>query len=129
MSIKAGRILVVAVAVEALAIIGLVIVVALLGPLDPDAARAYAQETGYWFGPSAGFVLCIAGGWFVARRLTEGQILNGLVLGAAVAAIDVALIIASGAPFQFIFVVSNVGRIVAGTIGGWIASRGNAGAA
>lgn len=129
MSIRVGRILAIAIVVEALAILGLVIVVALLGPSDPDSARAYAERVGYWFGPSAGFVLCIAGGWFVARRLTEGQVLNGLALGVAVAAIDIALIVAGGAAFQFVFVASNVGRVVAGTLGGWLASRGNAGAA
>lgn len=126
---RIGRILITAIAVEAIAIIGLVLVVALLGPSDPDAAQAYAEKVGYWFGPAAGFVLCVVGGWFVSRRLSERHILNGLVLGAAVAAIDIALLLVSGAAFQLIFVVSNIGRLVAGTIGGWLASRGAGGAA
>ena len=129
MPVKIGRLLFTAIADEAIAIIGLVLVVALLGPSDPDAARGYAERVGYWFGPAAGFVPCIVGGWFVARRMSDRQILNGLALDAAVAAIDIALIVVSGAALQVIFVVSSIGRMIAGTIGGWLASRRTGGAA
>lgn len=129
MPVRIGRILIIAIAVEAIAIIGLVVVVALLGPSDPAAAQAYAERVGYWFGPVAGLVLCIAGGWFAARRLSERHLFNGLVLGATVAAIDIALLLVSGAAFQLIFAVSNVGRLVGGTVGGWLAGRGTGGAA
>lgn len=124
MAIKVGRVVITAVVVEALAIISLVGIVALLGPSDPELAPAYAQKVGYWFGPVAGFGLCLAGGWFVARYLTHHQIRNGFALGATVAAIDIALILVMGASFQVIFVASNVGRLLAGTIGGWLASLG-----
>lgn len=124
MSFRAGRILVTAFMIEALAIGGLVLLVALLGPSDPDSSRAFAAQVGYWFGPSAGFALCIAGGWFVARGLAARQVLAGLVLGAAVAVIDVALLVAGGAAFDPVFVASNTGKLLAGTIGGWLASRG-----
>ena len=129
MPVKMGRILITAIAVEVIAIIGLVLVTAVLGPSDPEAARVYAERVGYWFGPVAGFVLCVVGGWFVTRRMSEHHILNGFALGAAVAAIDIALILVSGVAFQLIFVVSNIGRLIAGTIGGWLASRGTGGAA
>ena len=124
MPVRLGRLLATAIAVEVIAIIGLVAVVALLGPSDPDAAQAYAAEVGSWFGPMAGFVLCLLGGWFVARRLTERHVLQGLALGSAVAVIDIALLLLGGAAFQLIFVVSNIGRMIAGALGGWIASRG-----
>ena len=60
MSIRIGRILVLAVVIEALAILALVLMVAApLGPSDPDAAQAYAERLGTWVGPIAGFVLCL----------------------------------------------------------------------
>lgn len=129
MAINLGKIITIAIAVEAIAIIGLIGIIAVLGPSDPDAAQAYAKEVGYWFGPVVGFVLCIAGGWFLSRRLKQHQVLNGLVVGAVVAVIDVALLVAGGAAFQLIFVASNIGKLFAGSFGGWLASRRSDGAA
>lgn len=125
MPIKVGRILGVAVAVEVLAILVLVVLVALFGPSDPEGSRAFAERLGFWVGPIAGFVLCVAGGWLIARNLATHHVLNGLALGAVVAAIDVALLVAGGAGFQLIFAASNVGRLVAGSIGGWLAALGS----
>jgi hypothetical protein len=123
MRLEIRRILLVGIAVEILAILTLVVLVAVLGPSDPAAARAYAERLGYWLGPIAGFVLCLLGGWLVARPIPSYQTVNGLALGAFVAAIDVALLLAGGAAFRVVFVVSNVGRLVAGALGGWLASR------
>ena len=118
-----GTILVAALAIEILAIAVLVVLVALFGPRDPSAAQAYAERMGLWVGPVAGFVLCGLGGWWFARRMQRRHLLNGLILGAAVAAIDVALLMASGSAFRTVFLVSNVGRVVAGTLGGLVAGR------
>ena len=112
-----------AVAVEATAVLVLVLMVAVLGPADPVEAQAYAESLGRWVGPIAGFVLCLGGGWLVARHLTEGHVRQGLILGAMVAAIDVALLVASGAMFRPIFVFSNLGRVVAGSLGGLMAAE------
>ena len=127
MLIKIVKILLIAVAVEALAIIVLVLLVALFGPSDQVAAQAYAQRLGYWVGPIAGFILCVAGGWLSARKFDTHQVLAGLGLGAAVAAIDVGLLVASGVEFQPVFAVSNIGRLVAGAFGGFLASRAKSG--
>jgi hypothetical protein len=121
--LRIGRSLILAIVIEALAILALVGLVALFGPSDPEAAQAYAQRLGYWVGPTAGFVLCVAGGWLIARQLPARHVLNGLVLGALVAAIDVVLLLVSRAEFQLIFVFANLGRLVAGAVGGWLASR------
>jgi len=121
MPIKIGRIIALAVVIEALAILLLVAIVAVFGPRESAAAQAYAQRLGYWVGPIAGFALCLGGGWLIGRKLPSHQLLNGLALGTVVAAIDVALLIASGASMQTIFVVSNLGRVIAGSIGGWLA--------
>lgn len=113
----------VAIATEVLAILALVLVVAVAGPPESAAAQAYAEEVGYWLGPIAGFTFCVAGGWFVASRVPTHRVLNGFAVGAVAAAIDIAILVASGTEFQGILVISNIGRIVAGSIGGLLADR------
>ena len=112
-----------AVLIEAGAVLVLVVVVAVFGPSDPEGAQAFARRLGDWVGPIAGFVLCFGGGWFVSRRLTSGHVPRGLLLGALVAAIDIAILMASGSAFRWLFVVSNLGRLVASSLGGLVASR------
>ena len=122
-----GRVVLTAVLVEALNIALLFLVVALFGPRDAQAAQADAEELGKWVGPIGGFLLCFLGGWWVAVASRGRHVLNGLALGATVAGIDLGLLAASGAPFQFLFVASNLGRLVAGALGGRVAMRGRAG--
>jgi hypothetical protein len=123
MRLRIGRTIGIAVAVEVLAILVLVVLVATLGPSDPDAAQAYAVRLGTWVGPIAGFFLCLGGGWLVARDLSSGHVPGGLLLGAFVAAIDIAILVGSGARFHPVFLLSNLGRVVAGSLGGWIAKQ------
>jgi hypothetical protein len=121
--VKYGRVFGVALLVELAAILLLVVVVALSGQDSRAEAEEFATRVGMWLGPAAGFVFCILGGWFVARKLTSHWLVHGFLLGLFVAVIDIALLISGGSAFQTIFVVSNIGRIVAGTLGGWLASR------
>ena len=123
MKIQIGRTLLTAFVVEVLAIVVLVIAVALFGPQDVEAAQAWAAEAGRWLGPLAGFLFCIAGGWFVARTALTDRVMHGLALGATVALIDVALLVAGGSGFEMVFLLSNLGRVLAGAIGGWLATR------
>ena len=118
-----ASILGVAIVVELLAIVVLVGIVGVFGPSDPGEAEAYAQRLGAWVGPLAGFVLTLGGAWLIARSQAERHVVYGLVLGATVAAIDIILLLESGADFEPVFVLSNIGRLVAGGVGGWLASR------
>lgn len=120
---RVARIGVAAIAAEFLVVLTLVLIVAVLGPSDPEAAQAYAERLGYWVGPITGFGFTAIGGWWVARGFTNSHIVNGLLLGVAVAAIDITILALSGTEFQAIFAVSNVGRVVAGSIGGWFAGK------
>ena len=123
MRIRMGRIFVIAILAEILANLALVVIVALFGPADPAAAQAYAESTGFWVGPLAGFAFTLIGGWWIARSLANSQVLNGFALGVAVALIDISILVMSGAEFLPVFVYSNVGRIFAGSLGGWLAGR------
>ncbi|MDH3272737.1 MAG: hypothetical protein OEN56_15470 [Gemmatimonadota bacterium] len=120
---KLARYLALAIAIEGLTIGVLVGIVAVFGPTDPESSALFAQRLGYWVGPLAGFGLCLAGGWFVAQRVDRRHVVHGLALGVLVAAIDTALLVGGGAPFEPVFVVSNLGRMVAGSAGGWLAGR------
>ena len=117
------RLIVAALLTELLTIVTLVIAVAVFGPSDSQEAQAFAQRHGYWIGPLAGFVFTAVGGWFVARAFDDNFLVNGFLLGLLVALIDVSIIVASGSSFDPIFVVSNIGRLIAGTLGGLFASR------
>lgn len=117
-----GRTVIAALVIEALAIALLFVLVALFGPNDGVAAQAYAERLGQWVGPIGGAILCLWGGWWLTSNLSAGHVRNGLVLGAAVAVIDIALLVLSGAAFQVVFVASNAARLIAGALGGWLAS-------
>jgi hypothetical protein len=49
--------------------------------------------------------------------------MNGVAVGGGLAVLDVVLFVASHSPFQWLFVVSNLGKILAGYIGGVASSR------
>jgi len=123
-SLRLVRIALLAIAIEVMAILGLVGVVAVAGPAEKSAAMRFAEETGTWFGPLAGVVLCFLGGYWVSKSLKTGQKLSGAVLGAAVAVLDIALLVLGGAEFKLLFLVSNALRVLAGYSGGLLASRG-----
>jgi hypothetical protein len=58
----------------------------------------------------------------VARSVVNDRVMHGLALGVLAAALDIALLLAAGASVTLLSAMSNVGRIAAGTLGGWLAS-------
>jgi len=123
MGIRWVWIIVAGVTVEVGAIAVLVVIVALFGPHDAAGAQEYAERLGQWVGPIGGATLCLASGFWVARTSSSRRVLHGVLVGAATAVIDAALLVAMWVPFQLLFVVSNIGKVLAGGLGGWVASR------
>jgi len=121
MRFRIGRIFAVGLLAEFLAVLSLVLIVAAIGPSDPDAAQSYAERIGLWVGPIAGFLFTLIGGWWIAKGLAEFQLINGFVLGVVAATIDITILVLSGAEFMLVFAVSNIGRVIAGSLGGWLA--------
>ena len=117
-----GRIVLTAIAIEVAGIVGLIAIVAAAGPGERVAALAFAQQVGLWFGPLCGALLCFGGGYWLGRRSMR-PVLTGAALGLVVAAIDLALLVADGADFAGVFVLSNVLRVVCGAAGGRAAAR------
>ena len=126
MSIRVGRLVLATPIVELLGAAGM-LVPSLLAFATLNAtvtARMFEmQATALWSAPAAGFLFCLLGGWWVARGVEVAQERNGVVLGAAVAVIDLALLIASGAPFGALMALSCLSRVVGGYCGGMIALR------
>jgi hypothetical protein len=125
-SLKVGRLVVATPVTELLAIVGMLVPAltqfALLNA-TVTARMFEMQATALWSAPAAGFLFCLLGGWWVARGAGVAHERNGVVLGAAVAAVDLALLIVSGAPFGVLMASSVVSRVAGGYCGGLIAKR------
>ena len=125
MRIKFARAVTAAVAAGVLGVAALAILVAVLGPGGSFAeSMPFAQRLGAWVGPISGFVFCLLGGWWTAKPTAQGdKLLNGFAMGTAGAVLDIAISLSSGAGWAALLLISNAGRIIGGTIGGWIAAK------
>src|SRR5687767_9227694 len=99
MSIRVSRLVIAIPVVESMAVAGMLVpsLVQLATLKATITARILEmQAAALWSAPAAGFLFCLLGGWWVARGVEVPHQRNGVVLGAAVAVIDLALLIASG---------------------------------
>lgn len=119
-----GRVALVVLLAEVMGVVVLALLVALFGPAGYEAAQPFANRMGQWVGPLSGFSFCLLGGWWVARRaLPAARIDNGVAVGVAGAVLDVAVALALTGTLAPLLIGSNLGRIVGGTFGGWMAAR------
>jgi hypothetical protein len=123
MGLRWGRLVQGAVAAELIPILLLITLVAVFGPPDQAQAQAYAARLGQWVGPLAGALMCFLAAWWVTASPRAADIRHGLVLGTFAALLDVTLLVASGSAFQWLFVFSNLGRVLAGALGGAVGAR------
>lgn len=126
MTLRAGRLIVATPIAELFAVIGMLACGAILFVnLNATITGRIVgmQQLALWTAPTAGFVFCVLGGWWVARGAGTGHERNGLTLGVAVAAIDVALLVVTGAPLGVLMVSSVAARIAGGYCGGVLARR------
>ena len=120
MNLRFGRIIAATFIAEIIGILSLVMVVLAFGPDNQNEIEAAAERMGAWVGPISGFVLCLIGGFWVARG-SANPVINGLMMGCAAAVLDIIIALQLGGGFAWLLVVSNIGRILAGGLGGWIA--------
>lgn len=123
MNIRFGPVAIAAILAEILGILSLVLLVVAFRPSDQTEVQAFAERLGFYVGPISGFLFCLAGGYWVARRASSSFLANGLATGVAAAVLDILIAAVAGAPFHWILIVSNAGRIIAGTIGGLLAKK------
>lgn len=124
------RVLVAVIAAETLPILVLVAgvcVYALAGySRQPHALtpEEFAPVAGMWIGPICGFLATLLFGLWAARRADERPIAHGAAVGIGTALLDFGLGMLGGSgEIQPVLVLSNSGRIIAGVLGGWLASR------
>ena len=113
-----GRVALGVIAAEAVPIVLLVIIVAVFGPREQTSAQQFATRLGQWVGPIGGDIMSFIAALWVARKSNQRRILHGTLVGVGSAVLDVGLIAISGAGFEWLFVVSNAGRVAAGWLGG-----------
>ena len=66
---------------EFLPIVALVAVVVAFGPHQTEGDRIFAEQTGRWLGPIAGFVATLSIGYWVARGAPSRHLRHGLAVG------------------------------------------------
>ena len=122
--IRIGRIVLATIAGELAPILLLVVVVLIYETkgVDPQTRQAFAERVGMWLGPIAGAISTFGFG-FMAARSTDRPLLHGALVGIAVALLDAALILGSGAKFIPLFAFSWAGKILAGVAAGLLAAR------
>lgn len=124
MSIRIGRVLIAAVAAEILGVAILAALVAVFGPSGFKEAQPFAEKLGQWVGPISGFALCTLGGWWVAKAAPPPhKLVNGLAMGLCGAVLDIAIAAGFGSVWSPLLLLSNGGRILGGTLGGWLARK------
>ena len=126
-----GRVILGIIASEALPVLALVLVVGVYSAMrraDSPTPEEFAPIAGEWVGPIGGFLATLFFSRWAASRATVRPIAHGAAVGLGTAILDVSIGIMLGGAgaILLVFVVSNVGRIVAGFLGGWLgARRGN----
>ncbi len=123
MEIKYLQLVVAALAIEIISVLVLAIMVAIFGPPVPEQAQAFAADLGYWVGPIAGFVFTFLGAYMLTKNLSRSRIPNGILLGLLVAIVDVSILLGGDRGYEIIFLVSHTGRVVAGSLGAYVAER------
>lgn len=111
-----------------LLLIGVVVVFAsMIDQTQPGTMRPeeFAPLAGNWVGPIGGFVATFLMSYWTARAMPERAMRHGLAVGAGTAMLDLGLGVAMGGDaLPLLFLLSNCGRVLAGALGGAVASRG-----
>ena len=121
MPIRWGRLLAGTAIAEIVPIATLIVLIGVMGPDNPAEAEEFTMMLGRWVGPLGGAAMAVVMTQWVAKPLASGHVLHGTLLGTLLALVDVAILMASGQPFDPLFVRSNVGKVAAGLAGGAIA--------
>jgi hypothetical protein len=125
------RIVVAVILAELLPILALVAIVFVYGAVrQPESLSPaeFAPRAGNWVGPIGGFLATLLFAWWAARRVQTQRLGHGIAVGVGTALLDLGLGLLLGGVGANppLFFLSNGGRIVAGALGGWMATRWSA---
>ena len=112
-----------AVVAEIIPIAVLFIVVAIAQPGSVDAASEFATRAGAWVGPIVGALATFLIAYLLTKNHKENTIRAGALFGVLVALLDALILGADARQFQLLFLISGIGRVIAGAAGGFLAGR------
>jgi hypothetical protein len=119
------RLILAVIAAEVVPLFLLFATVAAFGPPELEEAKHFAAVMGRWVGPIAGAMCAYLAAYGIGRVAPERALSDGVIVGLCLATLDVVLLVAGNASFEWLYVISNAGKIIAATLGGWV-SRGPA---
>ena len=91
------------------------------GSMKPEE---FAPRAGNWVGPIGGFMATMCLSWWAAGVIPKRAMAHGFVVGAGTAMLDFGLaVLIGGGTISPVLVISNCGRILAGVLGGFVASK------
>jgi hypothetical protein len=122
------RVVVAVILAEMLPILLLVAIVAVYGVIRQTESLSpaeFAPLAGMWVGPIGGFLATLLFAWRAARRAPEQRVVHGTAVGVGTALLDLGLgiLLGGGDAIHPVLFLSNGGRILAGVLGGWLATR------
>ncbi len=93
--------------------------------LNPGLSEAeinqYAAMAGSWIGPIGGGLMALVFAFWIGSKLSARFIIHGALIGALLALIDATILGYMNEPFTWLYVSSNLIKILMGTLGGFIA--------
>ncbi len=106
-------------------LVAIVVVYSFIRQKESLSPQDFAPLAGNWVGPIGGFLATLFFAWWAARRALEQRFLLGIAVGVATALLDLGLglLLGGAEAIRPLFFVSNGGRILAGILGGWLATR------
>jgi hypothetical protein len=115
-------------AAELVPILLLVLIVVIYGfarQVDSPTPEEFAPMAGNWVGPIGGFLATLLAARWVGRRAAHAKFVHGIAVGVGTATLDLILaaLLSGGIADSPLLIFSNGGRILAGILGGILASR------
>src|SRR5688572_13245834 len=91
------------------------------GVSEPDIQR-FAERAGDFVGPIGGAVSAFVCARWAASRSTR-PVLHGVLVGVVLAILGSTFLVAYGASFRWLFILSYGGKLSAASLGGWLGAR------
>lgn len=121
-----GRIGIAVVLGEAIPIAGLFILVSLYSFFVADSVSRppdqFARIVGSWIGPIAGAIAAFAVSNWAGKAVPHIAVRQALIIGAAIAVLDIAILVLTGRELRPLFLFSDAEKFAAALLGGLFAA-------
>ncbi len=108
-----------------LALLAIVMIYSVVGNTESATPEEFAPLAGNWVGPIGGFFATLMFAAWTARGAVHRPLAYGLAVGIGTAALDFAIgsLLSGDESIEPLLVISNVGRVLAGALGGLLIYR------